>query len=454
MGTTSDKLTYLNGTKTAIKNSIELMGATVSNQDTFRSYANKIKSQLEYYLANGLDVVWDNWNKVTGTGETITLNNTIEAKMNIVYKGNTSQKTTTGKNLFNASYYKNQEIYTETISIVSGDLYCTKLYLKPNTTYTISEALNNWTLTGAWIFVIADTNNQIIRYLQNRPQDYQTNPTTFTTNSDGYIYIGHRYGFSDGVTNRMHAFLDTVNIQIEEGNTATSFEEYTNGASPNPDYPQEVEVVTGNNSITITNSNNTQSTNYPINLGSIELCKIGDYQDRIFKAINGDSFYDTLDSTTKESLDTGSWYKYSAIGKVVLDGSENWSLDSTTTNYYEYKITNLNAGYGNSSTAISNYFNQTGYSRIVITGSGTLYLRYPTAIGIDVSTVSLFKTWLSNNNTTVYYVIATPTYTKITDELLTYQLEQIKYSYSNQTNISQTNNDMPFILDVTALKNM
>jgi hypothetical protein len=42
MGTINDKLTYLNGTKTAIKNAIVAKGVSVSDNDTFRSYATKI----------------------------------------------------------------------------------------------------------------------------------------------------------------------------------------------------------------------------------------------------------------------------------------------------------------------------------------------------------------------------------------------------------------------------
>jgi len=42
MGTINDKLTYLNGTKTAIKNAIVAKGVSVSENDTFRSYATKI----------------------------------------------------------------------------------------------------------------------------------------------------------------------------------------------------------------------------------------------------------------------------------------------------------------------------------------------------------------------------------------------------------------------------
>ena len=44
MGTTAEKLTYLNETKTAIKNAIIAKGVSVTDNDSFRSYANKIAS--------------------------------------------------------------------------------------------------------------------------------------------------------------------------------------------------------------------------------------------------------------------------------------------------------------------------------------------------------------------------------------------------------------------------
>lgn len=40
--TISDKLTYLEGTKSAIKDAIVAKGVAVSDSDTFRSYADKI----------------------------------------------------------------------------------------------------------------------------------------------------------------------------------------------------------------------------------------------------------------------------------------------------------------------------------------------------------------------------------------------------------------------------
>lgn len=42
MGTTADKLAYLNGTKTAIKNAIVAKGVAVPDGTTFRAYADKI----------------------------------------------------------------------------------------------------------------------------------------------------------------------------------------------------------------------------------------------------------------------------------------------------------------------------------------------------------------------------------------------------------------------------
>lgn len=43
MSTLDQKLNYLNNTKTAIKNALVAKGVSVSNSDTFRSYADKIE---------------------------------------------------------------------------------------------------------------------------------------------------------------------------------------------------------------------------------------------------------------------------------------------------------------------------------------------------------------------------------------------------------------------------
>ena len=60
------------------------------------------------------------------------------------------------------------------------------------------------------------------------------------------------------------------------------------------------------------------------------------------------------------------------------------------------------------------------------------------------------------SNLIIYYALATPTYTKITGELAN-QLEQVykgMLSYDGTTNISQVNNDLPFVFSVSALENL
>lgn len=58
MGTTADKLTYLNDTKTAIKNAIIAKGGTVESTDTFRSYADKIAA-LPTGASESLGITFD-----------------------------------------------------------------------------------------------------------------------------------------------------------------------------------------------------------------------------------------------------------------------------------------------------------------------------------------------------------------------------------------------------------
>ena len=81
-------------------------------------------------------------------------------------------------------------------------------------------------------------------------------------------------------------------------------------------------------------------------------------------------------------------------------------------------------------------------------------------IGVTLSspdnTVPLINTWLESNNITCYYALSTPTYTQITGTLAE-QLEAVYYeamSKEGQTNISQINDDLPFVISAETLKSM
>ena len=176
----------------------------------------------------------------------------------------------------------------------------------------------------------------------------------------------------------------------------------------------------------------------PYGTEPIELCKIGNYRDYFYKS-------------------GSKWYLHKEIGKIVLNGNEEWSFINNclqSTNELPNNIitidTNLNA--------LSNYF---------------VYHYYPTGITgnmqvgefgwnsgkkitfkiENLTTKQAYLNWLASNNTKVYYPLETVTNTEITDPTLISQLEAIYNApLYEQTNITQTNNDLPMILDITACK--
>lgn len=162
-----------------------------------------------------------------------------------------------------------------------------------------------------------------------------------------------------------------------------------------------------------------------------------------------------------EPYGTG-WYLKKEIGKVVLNGSETWTNPGTNTSVYQYNTSFLSIAlstayctHAKQKLINSNIVSSIGNNEFVLqTPSGStisiLYFRNDTITG----NVTNWKSWLSSNNVSVYYPLATPTYETITDTTLLSQLEALKKSYENVTNISQVNNDMPFELDVTALEEM
>ena len=153
----------------------------------------------------------------------------------------------------------------------------------------------------------------------------------------------------------------------------------------------------------------------PYGVQPIELCKIGTYQDYIYK-------------------ENGSWYLHKEIGKVVLDGSESWYIrnDVQQTGYTCFRngsyVVNSRYTGSNITNVYCNYFvvlaQYTGQPMIRIINA-TEYgetIMFPSSIA---STEADFKTWLSSHNTILYYVLPTPTNTEITDTTLISQLESL-----------------------------
>ena len=140
-------------------------------------------------------------------------------------------------------------------------------------------------------------------------------------------------------------------------------------------------------------------------------------------------------ATPYEPYGTG-WFIEKNIGKAIVDGTETVNTRSnTSTTHTKFFIANklpteIKAkdllisnrfvyGPANDATSSINCMeghNSSGYKKY-------LYFSVENSIA---TTTNDFKTWLQSNNVVVYYVLATPTYTEITDSELIYQLEGIK----------------------------
>ena len=184
--------------------------------------------------------------------------------------------------------------------------------------------------------------------------------------------------------------VSNFSIQLEKGSSASSFEPY-------------------------------QEQSYEVNLGNIELCKIGDYQDYIYK-------------------DGSDWKIHKAIKKLTLNGSES---------YVSYAASGFTAFYLDAADAVGgsasdNPILSSAFKSAYANADGNIYLRpSPRQVVICTSVASTaanWQTWLASNPVTVYYALATPTDTEITNEALVTQLNALWEAdgYDSQTNITLT----------------
>lgn len=165
-----------------------------------------------------------------------------------------------------------------------------------------------------------------------------------------------------------------------------------------------------------------------------------------------------------EPYGSNEWYIKKNIGKVVLDGTQNVSTTSYSDLFY---ITsgNLNITYVDGGKC--NYFGFVSNDSITgNSGANTNLSNNQMAFRLGSTKDRLYiksneyadntalQTWFTTHNTELYYILATPTYTQITGTLAN-QLENVYQkllSYTGQTNISQVNNDLPFIMNVSAIE--
>lgn len=235
----------------------------------------------------------------------------------------------------------------------------------------------------------------------------------------------------------------SLNGVVEGKMTITPQGVSSQDGEPTPTTPVPVKSVTGENVLKISNSDNSESQTYPISLGNIELCSTPDGTIR-------DYIYGTPNN----------WYKREYIGKIVLDGSEDWGYrpnytgaDRFVANVFPSNLTISHSGYSNyfevkTNTSFTYPYIDINNSQAVVNFSEK-----------GTTTLEQFKAWLSTHNTIVYYSKLEYTDIPITDTTLINQLNDIyenAHSYNGVTNITTTyeEGNEQMYLDIEALKNV
>ena len=349
------------------------------------------------------------WNETEQATEISVTDAAKYSKNKLELFGNTSQDSTTGKNLANLSIINQVPSTTNGELVTFGGGVCTEL-IEIDNTKDIVFSFSQTEGRQKYVMFYGENQNYLGYSLGMQTNWLLSNNTNYS--SSKYVRI------------RFDSKATTNWCQLEYNSTATDYEPYTGGQpSPSPDYPQSIHVVTGNNTISIGN------TDYPINLGSLELCKIGDYQDYLYKE-NGNWY--TSKRINKYKLTSG-FIDYGAIRKNVYR-ILTYQNSKTITPALNEKNTILTA----CTHFVSLTRNQSDAGNLngiaLLNTSGFMINLTKDS---DLSSVSAFKTFVDNNDVIIYYILATPIITQITDETLISQLDAI---YEHLQLVKGTNN--------------
>lgn len=280
-------------------------------------YAKEATIDLSSMRATGglewdnLGVIWENpWSgEQTASGTEITIQNDMSVmsptKDTMLY-GNTFQQTYSGKNLFNKDATPFAKTSNTEITVMETGIRVTQNTATTSnmfTTYVIGDfsSFANQVVTLSADIMVSGQNTSRLA-LGYCKADGSSRTTKMTLSTSGqvslrlsatelaerpYLYI-YAYANTSGGAGQAGDYVEYTDFQLELNSTATSYEPYTGGIpAPNPDYPQTVQVATGEQTVTIGNGSSSQT--FAVDLGSLELCKLGDYQDYIYKS--GDDWF-------------------------------------------------------------------------------------------------------------------------------------------------------------------
>ena len=207
------------------------------------------------YSATEGTITIDSSDTVSGEGSNIALDGTAEAPFNVLrHKGNATQQTYSGKNKMPMASAVMQD---------NTDRQRNFSITLPAGTYTISYNLDDFSLgtntsIAVYMSIFGEGSTQLIDVnlgTINSSTALGRKSTTFTITDDGTTDRQDNIRISQTQWNN-GARATLSDIQIEAGSTATAYEIFVGGIpSPSPDYPQDIQVVTGDSTVKIIGKN-------------------------------------------------------------------------------------------------------------------------------------------------------------------------------------------------------
>lgn len=290
MGTTAEKLKYLNETKAEIKNALE------TPYNVMRDYPELIKKYIDNQPTK---VVTDG---ICGNAVDVPVK-TIETN------GNSRQETTEGYNLLNVPEVLEISIFKEI-----------EVNLEANNTYTfkfdnaIAGSDNNISRIA-----FRNTTDVVVKNLNTSTvKNFEIQPTQDITNIR--IYSSTDYSSSVGKTKTFQKLM------IYEGTEDKPYEPYTGGIpSPNPDYKQEITSVGGYDNLF--DENNIISGSY-VSDGKGTFVSNSTSKRTDYIEIQANSYYYIYSDKTTGNW--GAWYDKDKnfISGITLGGKEEGTVNS------------------------------------------------------------------------------------------------------------------------------
>ena len=305
--------------------------------------------------------------KKTGTEIKLSVYDNLDRVIVFSEAGETSQETTTGKNLYDISQQTTNPGLTNTYLIIN---------LTANTNYTFSyDVAQNgvyiqWNDSGTWREITLA---------------YNTTKISFNT--------------GEHTTVRLNTYSAGGNLptkfQLELGQTATAYEPYTGGyASPNPDYPQNivgigVRQLDGTYSVSIDYDDGDERT------GTITASGLAYplYEGDVLDFVNG---------------------KVIRANGVIALGDLAWDYNNTAYSYGFFYLPNAITNKAPNTFVKSNYFINRGNPRDRLANNELGFYNLSNSINKicircdSITSLSDWNTWTANNDSVIVYNLATP----------------------------------------------